>query len=150
MAIKLGMDAKLYHVSGGGPIVSDMPAWDEIGDVRDVTLTVEAGEADVTTRGNNVWRARIGTLKDAEVTFEMIWDTANTAFAALLTAFLNKTALGVAVMDGPIGTTGSQGLWANMSVIKFNREEKLEDAIKASVTLKPTFSAIAPEWKTIV
>ena len=60
MAVKLGLDAKLFRNTG----TFATPTWNEITNVRDVTLNLEAGEADVTTRGNNGWRATVATLKD--------------------------------------------------------------------------------------
>ncbi|NUQ48545.1 MAG: hypothetical protein HUU27_01295 [Phycisphaerae bacterium] len=43
MPIKLGMEAKLYYKPGGQ---SGGGAWNELTNVRDVTLTLETGEAD--------------------------------------------------------------------------------------------------------
>jgi hypothetical protein len=68
MSIKLGMEAKLYYGAAG------MTATTELTNVKDVTLNLESGEADVTTRGNSGWRATVGTLKTGSVEFEMIWD----------------------------------------------------------------------------
>ena len=45
-----------------------------------MTLSLEAGEADVTTRGNDGWRAIVATLKEASVEFEMVWDTGDAGF----------------------------------------------------------------------
>lgn len=45
-----------------------------------MTLSLETGEADVTTRANSGWRATVGTLKEASVEFEMVWDTADAGF----------------------------------------------------------------------
>src|SRR5690606_2046137 len=108
MSIKLGLDAKLYRNTG--PYAT--PTWSEVKNVKDVTLSLEAGEADVTTRGNNGWRATVATLKDGSIEFEMVWDSDDTDFTAIRDAFLNKTALDLAVMDGDITTTGTQGLRA--------------------------------------
>lgn len=58
MALKLGMAAKLYFKAGG---VAAAGAWTELGNVKDVTLSLETGEADVTTRANAGWKATIGT-----------------------------------------------------------------------------------------
>ena len=60
MAIKLGMEAKIYYKVGGQ---SGGGSWHELTNVRDVTLSLETGEADVTTRANLGWRATVGTLK---------------------------------------------------------------------------------------
>jgi hypothetical protein len=145
MAIKLGMDAKLYRNTG----TYGSPTWDLIGNVKDLTLSLETGEADVTTRGNGGWRATVATLKDGSLEFEMIWDTEDTDFTAIRTAFLGNTAVEMAVLDGLVATTGSQGLRASFMVTNFTRNEPLEEAITVSVSMKPTYSANAPAWMTV-
>ncbi|GEM_PF-2302232 len=60
MSLKLGMDGKLYRTTLGGAI-PDPEAWTLMGNVRDVTLNMDTGEADVTTRSNNGWKAKVGT-----------------------------------------------------------------------------------------
>jgi len=145
MAIKLGMEAKLYYdpagVSGG--------SWTELTNVKDLTLNLETGEADVTTRGNAGWRATVATLKDGSIEFEMVWDTTDAGFTAIKDAYFNNTAIGFAIMDGDITTTGSQGLQADFSITNFSRNEALEEAITVNVTAKPTYSTTAPAWVTV-
>lgn len=138
MAVRLGLDAKLYRLDGS--------TWDLVPNVRDVTLNLETGEADVTTRGNAGWRATVGTLKDASIEFEMVWDTEDENFSALLSAFMSGTNVDLLVMDGDRGAEGSQGLKATCRIISFSRSEPLEEAITVSVTAKPTYSAIPPQW----
>jgi hypothetical protein len=91
----------------------------------------------------------VATLKDASLEFEMVWDTADADFTAIRTAFLTNAAIEFAVLDGNVATAGTQGLRASMAITNFSRSEPLEDAIKVSVTAKPTYSANAPEWMTI-
>ena len=145
MGVKLGMDAKLYRNSGS----YETPTWNEVTNVKDVTLNLEAGEADVTTRGNAGWRANIATLKDASLEFEMVWDTADDDFTAVRQAFLSNGSVEFAVLDGDIETTGSQGLRATMAITNFSRSEPLEEAIQVSVTAKPTYADNPPEWMSI-
>ena len=144
MGVKLGLDAKLYRNTA----TYASPTWNEVKNVKDVTLNLEAGSADVTTRGNAGWRANIATLKDASLEFEMVWDTADDDFTAIRTAFLTNAAIEFAVLDGPVATSGSQGLRASMAITNFSRAEPLEEAIKVSVTAKPTYAANQPEWLT--
>jgi hypothetical protein len=146
MGIKLGFEAKLYFCAAG---IGGTPTWTELATVKDVTLNVQATEADVSTRANAPWKAVIGGLKEANIEFDMPWDTAATGFSALRDAFLNSTAIGLAVMDGPIATAGSQGLWADCAILKFDRQEKLAEDLTVSISAKPTYSANAPQWKTI-
>lgn len=134
MAVRLGLDAKLYRNTG--TIGSSL--WVLISNVRDVTLNLETGEADVTTRGNDGWRATVGTLKDASIEFEMVWDTDDLNFGAFKNAFFNGTPIELLVADGDITVAGSQGLRAVCRVINFTRTEAIEEAITVSVTAKPT------------
>ena len=142
--IKLGMNGKLYRNTG----TYEAPAWVEITNVKDLTLTLETGEADVTTRANNGWKASKATLKDGSVEFDMVWDTEDEGFSAVQSAFFGNTGLELAVMDGDIETEEAEGLRATFSVTKFDRKEPLEEAMTVSVTIKPTYAAHAPEWMT--
>jgi hypothetical protein len=117
-----------------------------------LTLNLEKGEADVSRRATGGWRATVGTLKDASIEFEMVWDTADDDFNAIRDSFLTGAKIDTAVLDGPAtgaGSSGNQGLRADMEVMKFSRSEPLEEAIKVSVTIKPTFSNNPPTWMTV-
>ena len=142
MGVKLGMEAKLYRNDGD----YDVPDWVEMTNVKDLTLNNEKGEADVTTRKNNGWRATVGTLKDGSIEFEMVWDTEDENFTAIQEAYFGNTSVEFAVMDGDIEEAGSQGLRATMSIMNFTRNEPLEEAITVSVTAKPTYAEHAPDW----
>jgi len=142
---RLGMEGKLYYNAGDYAT----PDWKELKNAKDVTLNLEKGEADVTTRGNAGWKATVGTLKEGSIEFEMVWDTEDAGFTALQNAWFGDTPVEMAVMDGPIATSGSQGLRATMSVISFSRKEPLEEAMSVSVTIKPTYAEHAPEWMKV-
>jgi len=139
MAVKLGMDAVLNFKSGG---VGGVGSWTELANVKDVTLSLETGEADITTRANAGWRAIVGTLKEASVEFEMVWDTADAGFTAIKDAFFNNTVIGMQVLDAPMGS----GLEADFSITNFSRSEQLEEALTVSVTAKVTYAGTAPTW----
>jgi len=143
MGAKLGMEAKLYF---GAALIGP---WTELKNVKDVTLNLETGEADVTTRGNAGWRATIGTLKDGSIEFEMVWDTEDAGFEAIKDAFFGNTPIAIAAMDGAIETPGSEGLQGLFSVTNFTRNEPLEEVLAVQVTLKPTYSATPPQWVVV-
>lgn len=145
MSFKLGLDCKLYENEGTWA----SPTWTERSNVRDLTLNLEKGEADLTTRANNGWRATVGTIKDASLEFDIVWDTEDAFFTALKDAYLNGTNIDLAAMDGAIATSGSQGLRAEWQVTSFSRSEPLEEGVTVSVTLKPAYSDNAPEWLEI-
>ena len=145
MGQKLGMHGKLYFNAGTYAV----PDWKELKNVKDVTLNMEKGEADVTVRGNAGWRAKVGTLKEGSVEFEMVWDGADPGFTALQNAWFGDLPLEMAVMDGGIAVSGSQGLRATMSVITFSRKEPLEEAMSVDVSVAPTYAEHPPEWMTV-
>ena len=61
MAIVLGLDAILMR----GPAGSTGST--EVKNVKDLTLNLESGAADVTTRATKGWRASVATLKEASL-----------------------------------------------------------------------------------
>lgn len=139
MAAKLGMKGKLYYKIGGQAAGG---AWVELGNTRDVTLPMETATADATTRANAGWRAKVGTLREAPVEFEMVWDPADAGFAAIRDAFLNGDIIGLQVLDEAAG----EGLQADFMITRFERTEPLEDVMKVAVTAEVTYSATAPSW----
>ena len=145
MAIVLGLDAKLYRNTGAWAT----PTWSLVDNVRDLTTSVEKGDADVSTRGSGGWRQHAVTLKDGSIDFEMVWDTADIEFTSLKDAFFNDTTVEMAALDLLVATTGAQGLHADFNVGDFSRAEALEDALKVSVKLTPARTANTPEWLII-
>lgn len=162
MALKLGMNGKLYYedggyspdatagnkadLSGGAGTVVDL--------AKDVTLNLETGESDVTTRGNNGWRARVATLRDGGTEFQVLWDPDSTVFQDLISAWLTNDIMGFAVLDEVyLAETGAglhdgtgTGLVTNFSITNFTREEALEEAMMANVTIVPTYSTVTAGW----
>jgi len=139
----LGMSCKLYFGDAAltliDPLnVTDGVTWTELTNCKDVSLNLEKGEADITTRANNGWRATVGTLKDGGIEFEAIWKPGDAGFDALMAAWANGTEISMMALDGPYGTAGSKGLTGNFTVTSFSRTEPLEEAVTVSVTIKPS------------
>jgi predicted secreted protein len=146
MAVRLGIEGKLYRNSGtyGGPTLV------EVTNVKDVTLNLEKATADITTRGSLGWRQMVGTLRDATVDFQMVWNTGDANFTAIKNAFLANDVAGqtmeLFIMSTDVDDADSEGLRASFMVEKFTRNEALEDAMTVDVTIRPTFSANPPAW----
>ena len=139
----IGLDAKLYYNAN----TYASPSWTELTNVKDVSLSMDAGEADASTRGSGGWKITEATLRSASIEFEMTWDTSKAWFIALRDAYLAGTLVEMACMDGAIATSGKEGLRAGMSVTEFMRNEPLEGVVTVSVTVKPGPSADAnPAW----
>jgi len=138
----LGMNAKVYRGAAGGAL----GALSEMSNVKDVTVNLEAGEADVTTRGNSGWRATAPTLRECTVEFEMVWRPGDAGFDAVKAAFLAGSTIELAVLDQARETTGAQGPKGSFSITSFSRNEALEEAITVSVTAK---LASFDQWVTV-
>lgn len=155
MGFKLGQDAKIYRLTTGTraawPSTEDPANLAEITNVRDVTVNMTKSEADATTRGSGGWKQTVAALKDASVDFEMVWDDADTHFEAIKDSFVSgNAAVALAILDGVSDTAGTQGLWADFMVTGFEKGEPLEGVQMVKVTVKPTYSAVAPQWVTVV
>ncbi len=135
----LGMNAKIYRGVTGALLA----AMTEMDNVKDVTTTMEAGEADITTRANSGWRATAPTLKSCTVEFEMLWKPGDLAFEAIKDAFLGNTTVELAILDQESDTSGAQGPKGSFSITNFTRNEALEEAVTVSVTAK---MATYDEW----
>jgi len=136
----LGKDAKAYFSAAllTAAVGPDALAWTEIDNVKDLTLNLETGEADITTRANNGWRATAATLKDGSIEFEMLWKPGDAAFEAVKDAWLASAEIAFMALDGAEDDSGREGFASNFTVTNFSRSEPLEEAITVSVTIKPS------------
>lgn len=98
----------------------------EVKNVQDVTVTLSAGEADITTRGNKGWRQTVPTLRECTIEFTMLYLPSDGTFAALHAAFESGDTVDVSV----------EGISGKFGVTNFSYEQPLEDAVKVNVTLK--------------
>ena len=137
MAIKLGLDANLFRGTAGtqGTI--------EVTNVKDVSLSLESGEADVTTRKAKGWKLSVATLKEASLEITILYDTEDEDFLAFKEAYFSNTPISLFVTDGD---TTAHGLDADFSVTGFTVDQPLEEAVTVKVTAKPTASDRAPVW----
>lgn len=143
--IKLGMDCVAYLgttesllTSISDSVVSTGGTWSEMTNVTDVTLNLESGSTDVTTRGNNGWRANAATLKDGTVEFSSFWDTSDPIFKRLFNAWLKKKPIPAMFLTGAADELDAEGLVSNFVITNANRSEPLEEGVKCDFTLKPS------------
>ena len=133
----LGMNAKIYQGAAAADPATLSPATlTEMGNVKDVTLSLEAGEADITTRANSGWRATAPTLRECSCEFEMVWKPGDAGFEAIKAAFLSAGTVALAVLTGAHNESGAEGPVGNWSITNFSRSEALEEAVTVSVTAK--------------
>jgi hypothetical protein len=140
---KLGLNAVCYYRIGGVQGTGD---WLPLNNLKDLTLNLESGEADVTTRGARGWRLKVATLKEASLEAEMLYDNADAGFSAIKEAYFSNRLIGILALDGLISVVGHEGLMADANVLSLTRDEKLEDALSAKVKIVPTYSTSPPQW----
>lgn len=146
MSIKLGLNCVVYRNTG----TYGSPTKNEVKCIRDVTLSMSSGEADVSTRNNNGWKATLATLKDASLEIKMIPDRAVADDLADIEAFTDKffanppTPIELFVLDGvdpaPVGGVAPHGLRAFFAITSLVRNENLEEGVTYDITLKPSVS----------
>lgn len=129
MAGRIGLEMNLMRNTGTPGDGS--PSWDEVTVARDVTVNLETGEADISTRAS-IWRTRKATLLDGTLDFQVVYDPDDTHYAALETAFLAKSLVDLAAVDD-----GGDGLRFVGNVFNFSRSEPLEDAVVVDVSVRP-------------
>ena len=145
---KLGMDAKIYHTTAAADTTAAAaltPAtMTELANVKDVSLSHETGEADITTRANSGWRATAATLRECSAEFEMVWKPGDAGFEAIKNAWLAGGEIALAIITGD--QTDDEGPIGNFSITNFSRNEALEEAITVSVTAK---LSLWGSWHTV-
>ncbi|MBX3444257.1 MAG: hypothetical protein KF774_17780 [Planctomyces sp.] len=143
--MQMGFKCHIYRNTG----TYGSPTWSLFDEVTEVTLNLEMGEADVTTRADNGFTTTEPSLQESSLEFEIKADHANTNFVAIRNAFLQRTALDMQALDGLLATEGSQGLRARWKVFSFTRNETLEEAVTYSVTMRPCKDPNPPVWVEI-
>lgn len=136
MTVKLGLDCNLYYNSG----TYDIPVWEEVCNVRDVTISHSQSEADISTRCTDGFRANVGTLTDTEYSWQMVYDDQDATYTYFLNAFLNRTDVDLAIAFGDITTTGTSYWRVITKIIGFDENQALEEAVSADVTARYTLN----------
>ncbi len=134
----LGFDGTLGYRTGGSGNYS------AIDPTTDVTINMESGEADVTSRGADGWEQVLPGLKTASIEFEVIWDAADAGVQQLRQSFENGTPIEVAALDGLLST--GNGWKFEGVVMQFGRNEQLREGMKCPVVIKPTYGNSPPEY----
>lgn len=134
MAIPLGINCIAYSNSASAAT----PTWVEQGSVTSVQVSNSLATADITRRGGNGYRQKVGTLAEGDVTFDLIYDTTDTFFDAIDAAYRGRTTIDMWFAsgdeDGEDGD-GVRGFRAAFAVTDFSENQELEDAVRYSVTL---------------
>ena len=147
----IGFDGKCYYNSAA---TDATPTWVEIDLVRDVNTAVSADKADVSDRRSKFKKSCVALI-DIETTMTLTYESGNTALDYLRdTAFLGRAPVQIAVMDGPIATSGSEGYKYYSNVYSNDFNQPLSDGETVQLTFAPVNSpstdpGIEPSWYTV-
>jgi len=146
MATKYGINARLYYNTGS----YGSPTWVVINDIKDLSLGLPKEDGDATTRGSGGWKAHGSALKDASVEFKLQKKvTSQATLTALRNAYLNSTQIELLVLDGDIGTSGSEGLRATCEIFDCSRDESMANPITYNIKALPADADNPPSWYTV-
>jgi hypothetical protein len=143
----VGKDCKLYYNTG----THATPTWVEIKDAQDVSLPLEKGKAETSSRRSK-WKYFGAGLIEAGIDFDYLHNKgADTVFDALLDSFVNSTVKEFAAMDQAIATSGAQGLRFFGQVFQLNPSQQLEEGTKHSLNIAPSRheesgALVEPDW----
>ena len=134
MAMKLGMNAQVYYHATATTALSGMTLIAT--GVRDVSLSISAATAKVTTRGSGGWEQELPTLKSLEVSLKIPLDPTDAFYQQLTTSFTAGGTFAAAFLTDTKATSGATGPVGDFCVTKFDRAEPLDGAMEMDVTLK--------------
>lgn len=110
----------------------------EVLDVMNVKLTLGKKEADVTTRRNKKFEVVRPTFKQVSASFDLLVNESVPAsvadFEAFYTSYINDSLMTMTFQDGP--GTSSYGVRGEFQVMKMDRDESNDQAVKYSVEMK--------------
>ena len=125
---KIGLNAKLYRGVAGSTAATEML------NVTDVTYNDERSVADISTRGSDLELGAV-TLRKLTLDWEMFVDECDGDYEAIADAYLNKTAIALVCVSSVDGS----GIDGDFLIVKLNQKQPLKDAIKAEVSVIPTY-----------
>jgi len=133
-----GKDFKIYINTDASPYgYSGSPTWTEWNIVRDVTRNLGNIMADSSIRATEFY-LEVPTLTQLTIDAQSVYVPSDVCLQELEAAFYDKEAVEIVVLDGPIGTIGSRGVYFVANVTKFNDTEALEGVGMVDVTLSPS------------
>lgn len=140
-SITLGEKCKLYYSATLATSTTYTIPASIASEVSSVQVTAKVDTPEYTTRANGGVKQYAASLKDLGVTFEIIKTgdaTLDAGISAFRTAYQGGSEIGVYVLDGASGTSGSEGPCGNWIVSDFSRDESNGAVVKYKIELKPS------------
>ena len=147
MQVKIGWQCKMYYLSTGdrSTFAADTANLTEIPDVGDLEVPNEMEEFEINIRRMGGFKAVVPTVRDVGLEFDLLKNTSDDGYTALQDAFLNRTSIALAILDGAKDADGTQGVYADFYVTKFGEPQNVKEGIVNKVRIAPAPSDTAPE-----
>lgn len=130
----------------------ESPDWSAIEIVKDVKIPQSAREADFSTRGGGGFEATEPTLQALSFEFNIVKDPDDENYAALLSAYQNRTAVDLWASDFAEDDSENtpEGQRAVCKIVKFDEGQALADGVMIDVVAKPCYApGTPPSWHTV-
>jgi hypothetical protein len=139
--VRLGVNCKLYRNTG----THSTPTWTEIDIVKEVEITADMQEYDITTRAEGGATATEPTLLNIEINGMIRKDDEHVGFLAMDNAFWQREALEYLIHDGATNSENSRGIRTFAKIFEWSEGQKNGDVVEKKFKLKPTISPTAGE-----
>lgn len=135
MAKKVGYAAKLYTGTAGTTAAT------LVGHAKDVKVSVSIDTIDATDRDNSGWKDNLAGLKDATLSFHLVYDSTDTNYSTIRAASIAGTPLAFKPDNG-----NGSGLDADWTITKFEESQENGEAVGADVECVPYCGSRTPSW----
>jgi hypothetical protein len=125
------------------------PIWSILTNVKDLTNPLNHAEIDTSSRASGGYRTSIPGFKEGEISWAMNYINGDTDFAAIQSAWENKTTVELFAANGVIATVGTEGFHSDCFIIGFELSQPLEGPVEVAVTAKAAITENVPEWLVI-
>lgn len=125
------------------------PVWSEMNNVRDIEWALDFTDVDISARVGGGYKMHEPALGDIAFSTEHLYDPADAQLDTLRTAALNRTAIDLAIMDGAIDVTGSQGFRMRVKAFSMKKPEPLDGIMAQSFDWKLCYSSTPPTYLVV-
>ena len=146
----VGGDSYAYYNSGSNAV----PVWVLMGEIGDLRIpTLEVSVAEIKTRSSKGTKSLPANFS-AKLEFDYLYEAQETVFEYLRAWFFARTIKQVAIMDGVIATSGSEGLKIPVVLESFPINQENEGIVKVDVRMSPGYmvessAVIEPVWLVV-
>lgn len=127
------------------------PTWTQVAERKDISIGLSKDEIE-SLRDGAEFREYLPGFKDMTIEFPIRYTNANTNLVAFKDDFFGdtSTSFDLLILDGPQGTSGSQGIRAMVTLTGFDMSAGLAEESTVDLTFRPTYNTDGEtDWFTV-